>query len=355
MTVGLAGVVSGCGSSDSSPGTSTTTTTTYAYVLNNGNHTITQFTMGSDGTLTASGAAAINTGGPGPNGIYVDPAKANLYVSNAATNLAQFTIGTGGALASAGTPLTTGSTMWGITGDPAGKFFYAANSGSSFVFQYGITSGVLSAMTPASVASGTNPQSVIVDPTGSYLFAANTAGNTISAYTIGGTGGLTANGAAIATATTPTALAMDPAGKFVFAANNGGAGTISQYTVNTGAPIGRLTANSTASTAGDTATWVTIEPNGNYGYATAGTKIYQYSLGTNGILSPLTTASISNTVAGNFIAADPSGKFVYVANKLDNSINAYSIGTGGGLTLIANYPLGGGTGPVSIALVSFTQ
>ena len=53
------------------------------------------------------------------------------------------------------------------------------------------------------------------------------------------------------------------------------------------------------------------------------------------------------------VATDPSGKFVYVVNKLDNNIAAFSVDTmTGELTPLANSPFpSGGSEPVGIVIV----
>jgi hypothetical protein len=51
------------------------------------------------------------------------------------------------------------------------------------------------------------------------------------------------------------------------------------------------------------------------------------------------------------IAADPTGKFVYVANKGDNNVSAYTIGPSSGeLTAVDGSPFPAGSGPYSVAV-----
>ena len=63
--------------------------------------------------------------------------------------------------------------------------------------------------------------------------------------------------------------------------------------------------------------------------------ILQFAIGSDGSLSPLAVASVS---AGSWpvsVSADPSGRFVYVANLLDATISQFAIGADGGLVPLA--------------------
>jgi 6-phosphogluconolactonase (cycloisomerase 2 family) len=59
--------------------------------------------------------------------------------------------------------------------------------------------------------------------------------------------------------------------------------------------------------------------------------VYQYAVGSDGSLTPLSTASVPTGVIPSTIVSDPTGHYVYVVNQGDATISQYSVGSGGGL------------------------
>ena len=134
----------------------------YAFAANQSDNTVSQYTIGAGGALTAIGTAAT---GNEPNAVAVDPSGRYLYVANwTGSTLSQYTIGTGGALTAIGT-VATGSNPASVTVDPSGSYVYVANLGSYTVSQYTIgTGGTLTAI--GTMATGSGPACLTVDPTG---------------------------------------------------------------------------------------------------------------------------------------------------------------------------------------------
>jgi hypothetical protein len=62
------------------------------------------------------------------------------------------------------------------------------------------------------------------------------------------------------------------------------------------------------------------------------------SIGVNGALTLVNTVSTGNNPS--FITIDPSGQYVYVTNKSDNTTSEYAIGAGGVLTSIGTIATG---------------
>jgi 6-phosphogluconolactonase (cycloisomerase 2 family) len=199
----------------------------YAYVANYncagpgctpGQGSVSQYTVGTDGALTAMTPATVNTGGTTsrPNSLIVDPGSAHLYVANAGDGtVSVFTIGGTGALTLAGSPVVTGTFPFSVTVDPTGKFVYTANTGSASnntsqgsISQFSIgTAGALTLI--GTVNAGLGTSSVTVDPTGAYAYAANRGQSSLSQYTINQvTGALAPMGAATAVSgLNPTSIA----------------------------------------------------------------------------------------------------------------------------------------------------
>jgi 6-phosphogluconolactonase (cycloisomerase 2 family) len=164
---------------------------------------VSQYTVGADGSLTPMTPATVNTGSATsqPNSLIVDPTSAFLYVANAGdSTVSLFTIGASGALTPTGTPIATGTFPFFVTVDPSGTHVYVANTGSAAgytaagsISQYSITAGtgVLVPIGTGSVPAGLGTSSVTVDPTGAYAYATNRGESSLSQYTIGAGGALT--------------------------------------------------------------------------------------------------------------------------------------------------------------------
>jgi len=63
--------------------------------------------------------------------------------------------------------------------------------------------------------------------------------------------------------------------------------------------------------------------------------VYQYSIGSDGSVAPLSIASVPTGVTPTGVVSDPSGRYVYVANSGDATISQYAVGTGGGLVALS--------------------
>src|SRR5450759_234491 len=140
----------------------------YAYVANYGDGTVSQYTIGTPSSLTPGALAPMSPptvlAGSNPISVTVVPSGSHVYVANyssgaSAGTVSEYSIGTGGALATIGT-VGTGKNPSFVTVDPSGQYAYVANLGDGTVSQYTISSGVLSA-TAATVTVGGQPISVI--------------------------------------------------------------------------------------------------------------------------------------------------------------------------------------------------
>lgn len=223
----------------------------YAYVTNRGdgttmNDTLLQYTVGSDGKLTAMTPATVPTGGT-PYAVAVDPSGRYAYVANyQGSTVTQYTIGASGALAPMGVPsIAAGVKPSSLTVDANGhvyvtNFCESCGSGGDSVSQYTMgADGSLSAMTPATVTTAASPFGMALTPDGQYAYVASTAGYVVSQFSVGAGGSL----APLSPATLPgvggpAVVAVDPSGKYVYVANYNDR-TVSQFTIGAG---GTLTA-----------------------------------------------------------------------------------------------------------------
>jgi len=243
----------------------------YVYVVNGGG-TLSQYTIGGSGALTAMSPATV-AAGKCPVSITVDRTGHYVYVANVGDNsISQYMIGMGGALTPispalvATGPVERINFFTGITADPIGPYIYMSNSFDSVqgntgntISQYAIgVSGALVPLSPATVSS--NSSSIAVDPTGKYLFASDFNSNGVLWYSIGADGTLsTAANDGVTTGTYPASVAVDPTGQYVYVANYG-TNNVSQYAIGSG---GALTPMSPATVS-----------TGNYPYSIAVTAAH---------------------------------------------------------------------------------
>jgi 6-phosphogluconolactonase (cycloisomerase 2 family) len=142
------------------------------------------------------------TTGSNPIWVSVDPLDRFVYVSNSTDGtMSGWTIGSGGALtALTGMPFSAGFTAGAQLGylsiDPTGRFLYAADTANSQVVGFTIaasgTPGTLTAFSTGSPFTvGSAPVPVTIDPSGHFLYVGNTFDDTISMFSVGNSGQLT--------------------------------------------------------------------------------------------------------------------------------------------------------------------
>ncbi|MGD0829336.1 MAG: beta-propeller fold lactonase family protein [Terracidiphilus sp.] len=254
------------------------TTSDYAnlYVANAGSNSITHFTIGLNGNLTAKGSVTLNDA---PVGLAVDTAGTYLYVVSGTTSatLTEYSLsaGTIGSAATATIPLTLssypGDTMiptgvfalannnivqgTGVyvsaydqsaynPGAPSGTVFSPAHPGWVFGFTAG-SGGTLTAATGSPYQAGIQPSALVADPTNRFLYVTDYASAQLIGYTImtGNTLSFLTNGPFKA-GNEPNAIVIDPRGKFMYV-TNALDNTVSGYDINltTGTPTVALGAS----------------------------------------------------------------------------------------------------------------
>jgi DNA-binding beta-propeller fold protein YncE len=165
-----------------------------AYVTNQGDGNVSQFTIASDGKLTPKNPATIGAG-TDPEAVAVTPDGDDLYVTNhGGRDVNQYAIARSGKLTKQRSPTqNAGESPVGIAVNPDGGSAYVANAFSNNVSQYTIAdNGELRPMTPPAVSAGQRPTRIAVAPDGRSAYVANseTPGG-ISQYTISKSGALT--------------------------------------------------------------------------------------------------------------------------------------------------------------------
>jgi DNA-binding beta-propeller fold protein YncE len=341
----------------------------YLYVANNAGNSLSAYSIGQDGALTAlsSGTAAT---GEEPFGIAIRPDGDYLYAANVrGHNLSAYSIGQDGAL-SALTPGTFASSSYpcSIAISPDGAYLYATTGGRAVgandLSAYTIGSdGALTAITAGTFSTGADPYGIAISPDGAYLYVANVGSggsNGLSAYSIGAGGALTAiTSGTFATGLQPNCIAISPDRKYLYLTNNAG-DTLSAYSIGSGGALAALPTPTYP-----TGAWpigIAISPNGaylyvtNYGSAAGANGLSAYSIGSGGALTPITTGTFTTGSNPSWIAISPDGAYLYVTNHGSSDgiggISAYSIGPGGALTAITSGTFNTGWTPAGIAIVT---
>ena len=93
-------------------------------------------------------------------------------------------------------------------------------------------------------------------------------------------------------------------------------------------------------TAGSTPESVTVDPSGRFVYVANrnSNDVYAYRIETDGALTPLGSPILAGG-SPESVTVDPQGRFVYVSNWSTHTISAYTIGTGGVLTDVQDHLL----------------
>ena len=330
----------------------------FAYVANWGSGDVSAYNIDASTGALVQIPCGVGAGCNGANynaeyGLYsvlVDPSGKFVYVTGDRYVSAYSINASTGALTSLGPVRNrTASQSIAMTKGTAAvvytpKAAYVANSGDVSVSQYTIgTSGALTPMATPTVAAGSSPRSVTVDLLGRFAYVANFSSDNVSAYTIDPvTRALSpVNGSPFAAGTSPTAVTIDSSGRFLYVSNYGwpGSGTVSAYAIDaTSGALTTIAGSPFAAGAGSSS--IDADPTGRFVYVTnlLDDTLSAFSIdSTSGILSRLdadpVTAGIQDLSVTNArpvsIAADPTGRFVYVATACGTSwvfgINVYGL------------------------------
>jgi 6-phosphogluconolactonase (cycloisomerase 2 family) len=324
------------------------------YVANSWGNSISQFTVGADGSLSAMAPATVGTGAT-PVALATDLTGTYLYAAGStAQTVSMYSLSGSGTL----TPLASPTISVGadhVTIDPARKYAYVANTVGNNVGQFHIlNNGELSGMiTPTvNLGVGHQPLATAVDPSGRFAYVV-AQGNTIYQFGIDATGALTALApATVAASGFARAMAIHPNGLHAYVANYND-NTISQYNI---AATGTLTAMSTPTVAtGNGPFAMAVDQTGRYLYVTStpGWMVSQYAIGVDGSLSPLTPATIALGALPGGLAVDVSGKYAYVA--AGNAVRQFRIGSDGTLTDMPTPSVPAGSHPYDIVTTGTLQ
>jgi 6-phosphogluconolactonase len=316
------------------------------------------YSIGSNGALTQVPGSPFALGVLGsslsvhPNGkfLYIAVEDANTGLSN----IVAYSIGFDGTLTAVkGSPFAVqGVSNWFSTIDPTGRFLYAAGYGGGSaigaIAAYSIDSnGALTLVPGSPFPASTGVQgasSVRIDPTGSDLFTLDVSNSRILAYTIGSNGALTpVSGSPFATAPTAVSQALDPTGQFLYVANSHDNNycTVSVYS-NTAGTLTPISGSPFSLPVPHTDIWsVTLDPTGRFAYVQDfyGSTLFTYSIGSGGGLTLVTSNAIQASSFGYIPLLPP---FVYVHNEGNASVSPFTTDSNGALLAVPGSPFPSG-------------
>jgi len=314
--------------------------TAYTFSINSSTGALTQIQqLGIQGAGGYFGALAYGTAP-----VLYTPSFA--YVTNqTGKSISEFTItdSNGALTAVSGSPLADSNGPQVVAASPNGKFVYTGNSNGS-ISEYKITAtiGALTKITGSPIKGLANPVSLVVDPTSTFLLVADQTNQTLSSYTINAANGALTLLSSAATGFPPSAVALDPTGAQALVT---GVNSVDYFPISLNGTIGiRSSYNG-----GATATALSIDPTSQYLFQanTVGPVLAVYTLLETGVQNGALYYTPGNGPSA--VLAEPSGRFVYVANSADGTISAYSLNNPTGVLTPITGTFTAGAGPDSLA------
>jgi 6-phosphogluconolactonase len=306
-----------------------------------------------------------NSGGTTNTGDY-------LYVGNGNnTFIAGFGVSSAGALSVLpSSPYNNGVAAQSVTVNPANTFLYAGTTNGIYVYAINSDGSITVQNSGNAAAQDVVPTAMQVDSTGGFLLAAG-IGTSLGAQAIGiysidpTTGLLTAitgsplplytGAASTATVVTPTAMLITPNNSYVYVSL--GSLGVQVLTLGSGGALSTGTAptflppRSTSTSPSDYG--LASNPNSTFLFvAEINTGLRELSIGTAGALNEVSGSPYAVGTGPTGVLLDPTGSYVYVANKGSNNISAFTLTAASGkLTAVAGSPLSSG-GLLPIAMVN---
>jgi 6-phosphogluconolactonase (cycloisomerase 2 family) len=224
------GVLSAIGNADTGSSPSAVavlhnTNGSYAYVANFGSGSLSSFSIDSaTGNLTPIPLGSPTTSSP--YGIAVDPLGRFLWVVsyNGSPNntVSAFSVGSNGALSASGAPLPTSSYARVVAVHPSGNFVFVASeiSHDIKVYSANASNGTLTLLPGTMAYSVVTPNSMTFDPSGHYLYVADGSGSVVG-FTVDVSNGFLSLPSYYAAPRQTTSVAVHPNGRYLYVVGNG--------------------------------------------------------------------------------------------------------------------------------------
>jgi 6-phosphogluconolactonase (cycloisomerase 2 family) len=239
---------------------------------------------------------------------------------------------------------------------------YVAATGDGYTATYILNPSAASLVPIASGNFGNAPVEVVPEPSGRFAYLLT--GISILTATLDPVTGRI-NGLPSQITPTPNVASnqgvVDPTGQYLYVAGSTPTSGLYSYSISLrddepalGDKAGSLTQIGTAISGFTNLYAVITDRAGKYLYAVdySVNKVFAYSIGAGGVLTPLATASYATGSTPQNPAIDPTNTYLYIPNQSDGSISAYTINADGSLTAVAGQPFtaGIGTAPSFIAV-----
>lgn len=345
---GITALIVGCGDGGGTAiGRATEGAPQYAYATDFFGGKVWEYGITPSGSLVPLRTPTVKAG-INPSAIATDPSGHHLYVANEGAGpqgsspgtISQYSIGRDGTLTAM--PMqATGATPTAITIDATGHYAYVANfaDGDGIsphvggVSQYTIAaSGALVPMTPATVDGGVGTSAVALHPTAAFAYVANYTEGTIMVFALGRDGAIgptplsTVQLAGTDPKPLPNAMIIDPTGAYLYVANFGNS-TIGQFSID--GVTGALTAMATPYLSQSVRTLTLHHTAGaDYVYAVdyKSGQVVEYKIGSSGNLVAVPpVVTVCGPECPNFIAFDQTGNYAYVADRTAAAISQLKV------------------------------
>lgn len=295
--------------------------------------TVSQYSIGTDGTLTPLVPATVTTIA-GPLQVAVSPDGKNAYVASDGGGpnggVSEYSIAADGTLHSIGTITSGFSFPSGVAVSPDGSSVYVADPENGDIYEFDRASdGTLTPKTPSSVSySGAYPTVLALTPDGKYLYASGSRG--VDEFSVGSGGQLTALAVPTAGVGFISGLVVSPNGHNLYASAcaDGVANAIYQFSIPSNGELTPLTPP-TAPMDGCGMPWMTASGSSLFAPNSGGARsVAQFSVSSGGALTPKTPATVADSSASDLwalvIAPDqgPVAKFTAKAKGKKVSFDA---------------------------------
>lgn len=268
-------------------------------------------------------------------------------------------------------------------------FVTSTGNGGGQVTSYHVESqtGALAEVAGSPVSSqGSNPVAAVASPNGAYLYVANEGSNNIAEFNISTNGQLVAGKTYTTPGSEPISLAVNGAGTFLFVLDyygpgfsdaTPGPGGLVVYPINADGSLGTPVSSGGSSIAAVQCFpgGIAVAPSGSYAYVTntnsvvvtttspttatppatpAGCPtqgtISGFAVGSTGALTALSGSPYSAGTTPTGIAIDPTNRFVYATDSVQNQLIVYDVQGNGSLLPLTNGPFSTGTFPVGVTV-----
>jgi 6-phosphogluconolactonase (cycloisomerase 2 family) len=246
------------------------------------------------------------------------------YSTNQGSNsISEWTIndGTGALTTVAASPIADKNGPRLIAAAPSGAFVYTGNSNNS-ISEYNVnaTTGALTLVSGSPVKGFGGVSALLADPTSSFLFVLDSGKQVIDMYTISAKTGALIFLSSLSTITQARTLALDPTGNIAVVT---GSSAVQTYLLVKGVLKRWASATTT-----NPLSAVAVDQSSQYILLTESSSKTLLTFPLVPAQDVITLTQLSSVPTGNnpsAILAEPSGKYVYVANSGDGTISCYSL------------------------------